>query len=82
MTTAERPRFVSDSPTLPPKAVFSLLGVSEMAGYSAVRNGEFALSAIRVSRRRFVFARRAVRDLLGVSNEELALLLEGQESSI
>ena len=79
MTTIERPSF--DSPTLLPKAVFSLFGVSEMAGYSAVRNGEFALSAIRVSRKRFVFARKAVQDLLGVSDEELALLLVGQDSS-
>jgi len=59
---------VSARATLTAPELAELLGVSCWAVYEAVRSGEPPVPAIRVGRR-IVFARSAVEELLGLSEQ-------------
>lgn len=59
---------------LPAHQVFRLLNISRNAGYKAIRDGSFPIAAIRIGRK-ILFARAAVRELLGIDDDGFERLL-------
>ena len=62
--TAPQLAGIPDTPTMSPKAVFSLFGLAENSGYRAVVEGNFPVRPIRLTRRRYTFATAEVRRVL------------------
>jgi len=59
---------------LPAHQVFQLLNISRNAGYKAIRDGSFPIAAIRIGSK-ILFARAAVRELLGIDDDGVESLL-------
>ena len=61
--------------TIAARATFRLVGVSDPKGYASARDGTFPLPPIWLGRK-LVFARALVRALLGLTDDELDVLLD------